>query len=147
MVNPIPQTHASNTGDLEGAVLPAGKDTVLIKPEGIPPALMAELIMQDIGALELATLSRSDSIMGERLVYSPIFNLSRSAIEYNPKNITTPGKIRSQSSINLWRHLVDEEPVIEKDGVIEVTLRDLPAGYLVEISMGIHGETVFFSVV
>ena len=144
MLSPTPYTHHSNTGDIEGSVLPAGKDTVLITPEGTPPALIEKIIMESLSGLELATISRSDSVMGERIAYQPIFNLSEIARRYNPKNITYPHGALAKYAMSLWRHVQDEEPVTESDGVITTILHDLSPGNLVEISIAVHGETEFF---
>jgi hypothetical protein len=49
--------------------------------------IMADMIFENIGGQELINISRSDTINGQDVIYSPIKNLKDLYIQYNPNNI------------------------------------------------------------
>jgi hypothetical protein len=49
--------------------------------------IMTDLVFEDIGGYELATISRHDLINGQKVVYSPIKNLTDLYLQYNPNNM------------------------------------------------------------
>ena len=62
-------------------------DTIQFDESNIEIALITDLLFEDIGATELANISRSDLIDGEDVIYTPIKNLPEIRREFNPNNI------------------------------------------------------------
>ena len=65
----------------------APSDIIQFDDEAVEIALIQDLLFEDIGATELANISRSDLIDGQPTIYSPIKNLSTIRREFNPNNI------------------------------------------------------------
>jgi hypothetical protein len=61
---------------------------------------MTDLIFENIGGYELATISRHDLVNGQKVSYSPIKNLTDLYLQYNPNNI-----LRLQSSDSYFNSL------------------------------------------
>jgi len=62
--------------------------------------IMTDLIFEDIGGQELATISRHDLVNGQKVVYAPIKNLTDLYLQYNPNNI-----LRLQQSDSFFKSL------------------------------------------
>jgi hypothetical protein len=65
----------------------APSDIIQFNNDAVDIALIQQLLFEDIGAVELANISRSDLIDGQPAVYAPIANLSTLNREFNPNNI------------------------------------------------------------
>lgn len=65
----------------------APSDIIQFDESTIGIAQIQELLFEEIGATELANISRSDLIDGQEAVYSPIKNLSSVRREFNPNNV------------------------------------------------------------
>ena len=65
----------------------APSDIIQFDDSSVEIALIQQLLFEDIGAVELANISRSDLIDGQPAVYAPIANLSTLNREFNPNNI------------------------------------------------------------
>lgn len=78
----------------------ATPDLIIFDDEGVPFEIMADLVFEDIGGYELATISRHDLINGQKVIYSPIKNLTDLYLQYNPNNI-----LRLQSSDSYFKSL------------------------------------------
>ncbi len=65
----------------------APSDIIEFDDDAISIAQIQELLFEEIGATELANISRSDLIDGQEAVYSPIKNLSSVRREFNPNNV------------------------------------------------------------
>ena len=72
--------------------------------------IMTDLIFEDIGGQELATISRHDLVNGQKILYTPIKNLTDLYLQYNPNNV-----LRLQSSDSYFKSLsisvLDKLPV------------------------------------
>lgn len=86
----IPDPLEKDTSD---GVKIATPDLILKDADVIDVDIMTDLIFEDIGGYELATISRHDLINGQEVIYSPIKNLTDLYSQYNPNNI-----LRIQSS-------------------------------------------------
>jgi hypothetical protein len=115
----LPDPQASKDSD---AVKIATPDLIIKGDEVVSIEIMTDLIFEDIGGQELATISRHDLVNGQKVVYNPIKNLTDLYLQYNPNNI-----LRLQSSDSYFKSLsisvLDKLPVcgngydlIEKDG-------------------------------
>jgi hypothetical protein len=78
----------------------ATPDLILFSDETVPIEIMTDLIFEDIGGYELATISRHDLVNGQKVTYSPIKNLTDLYLQYNPNNI-----LRLQSSDSYFKSL------------------------------------------
>jgi hypothetical protein len=65
----------------------ATPDLFVFKDEVVPIEVMTDLIFENIGGQELINISRHDIISGQSIMYSPIKNMSRLYLQYNPQNI------------------------------------------------------------
>lgn len=65
----------------------APSDIIQFDDSSIEIALITDLLFEDIGATELANISRSDLIDGIDVIYAPIKNLPIIRNEYDPRNI------------------------------------------------------------
>ena len=79
--------------DANDGVKVATPDLILKDADVIDVDIMTDLIFEDIGGYELATISRHDLVNGQEVIYSPIKNLTDLYSQYNPNNI-----LRIQSS-------------------------------------------------
>jgi hypothetical protein len=62
-------------------------DIILFNEDILPEQIMYDLIFENIGGQELISISRSDIVNGQKIIYQPIKNLSSIQQEYNPNNI------------------------------------------------------------
>jgi len=93
----IPDPLEKDTSD---GVKIATPDLILKNADVIDVDIMTDLIFEDIGGYELATISRHDLISGQEVIYSPIKNLTDLYLQYNPNNI-----LRIQSSESYFESL------------------------------------------
>jgi hypothetical protein len=78
----------------------ATPDLILFDEEKMEADNMTDLVFEDIGGYELATISRHDLVNGQKVVYSPIKNLTDLYLQYNPNNV-----LRLQSSDSYFKSL------------------------------------------
>lgn len=78
----------------------ATPDLILSNDETMSIEIMTDLIFEDIGGYELATISRHDLINGQKVIYAPIKNLTDLYLQYNPNNV-----LRLQSSDSYFKSL------------------------------------------
>lgn len=65
----------------------APSDIIQFDESTVEIQLLKDLIFEDLGATELANISRSDLIDGQETIYSIIKNLSSIRREFNPNNV------------------------------------------------------------
>ena len=82
------------------AVKIATSDLIIQDSEVMSIEIMTDLIFEDIGGQELATISRHDLVNGQKVVYAPIKNLTDLYLQYNPNNI-----LRLQQSDSFFKSL------------------------------------------
>ena len=78
----------------------ATPDLIIFGDEVMSIETMTDLTFEDIGGYELATISRHDLINGQKVIYSPIKNLTDLYLQYNPNNV-----LRLQSSDSYFKSL------------------------------------------
>jgi hypothetical protein len=119
---PDPQTSVD-----DNSVKIATPDLIIRDSEVMAIDIMTDLIFEDIGGQELATISRHDLVNGQKILYSPIKNLTDLYLQYNPNNI-----LSLQSSDSYFKSLslsiLDHLPecgngydLIEKVGELDKT--------------------------
>ena len=74
---------ASNVNHIKAAT----PDIVLFDNDDISISEMSTLYFEDVGAQELISISRNDTINGQELSYEPIKNIKSLQQSYNPNNI------------------------------------------------------------
>ena len=79
---PYPESASQNN-----SVKIATPDLILSNDEVMSIEIMTDLIFEDIGGYELATISRHDLINGQKVIYTPIKNLTDLYLQYNPNNV------------------------------------------------------------
>lgn len=82
-----PTDSGSGATSSASSVSPANPDLLTIKLETLPEELIATLMLQNLGALELTSMTRYDMIDGIETIYQPIQDVSDVAKEYSPSNI------------------------------------------------------------
>lgn len=78
----------------------ATPDLILSNDETMSIEIMTDLIFEDIGGYELATISRHDLVNGQKVIYTPIKNLTDLYLQYNPNNV-----LRLQASDSYFKSL------------------------------------------
>jgi hypothetical protein len=86
--------------DSNNSVKIATPDLILQDQEVMSYEVMTDLIFENIGGHELITISRHDLVNGQKVIYSPIKNLTDLYLQYNPNNV-----LRLQSSDSFLRSL------------------------------------------
>ena len=100
---PLVATAASQSVSLKStvkAIKIATPDLIIRDSEVMSIEIMTDLIFEDIGGQELATISRHDLVNGQKVVYAPIKNLTDLYLQYNPNNI-----LRLQQSDSYFKSL------------------------------------------
>ena len=93
----LPDPKASEDDD---SVKIATPDLILQDQDIMSIDIMTDLIFEDIGGHELATISRHDLVNGQKIIYTPIKNLTDLYLQYNPNNV-----LRLQSSDSFFKSL------------------------------------------
>jgi hypothetical protein len=99
-VNPTPYIPSAQFNANDKSVKIATPDLILQDEESMSIDIMTDLIFENIGGHELATISRHDLVNGQKIVYAPIKNLTDLYLQYNPNNI-----LRLQSSDSFFKSL------------------------------------------
>ena len=80
----IPKPAKTSTSD---SIKIATPDLLIFGEQAVAIEIMTDLIFEDIGGFELATISRHDLVNGQKVVYEPIKNLTDLYLQYNPNNV------------------------------------------------------------
>jgi len=100
---PTPNSGGSQSASLKAtsyAIKIATPDLIIRDSEVMSIEIMTDLIFEDIGGQELATISRHDLVNGQKIIYAPIKNLTDLYLQYNPNNI-----LRLQQSDSYFKSL------------------------------------------
>lgn len=85
----------------------ASPDLLTIKQDDVPVDFMTDVLFEDIGGQEILSVSRNDLINGQRVIYSPIKNVSRISQRFN-SNTMFPIPETTQSYFNNFAIKLDE---------------------------------------
>lgn len=112
MVSAIPNSPSTQTGSTTtSSVKKAEPDKILISSQSIPVDAIPQLLLENLGAHELMSISRHDMVNGQSVSYRPIKNLSELANAFGPQTLValqTPGNvIFNNFSIRLGDHVPD----------------------------------------
>ncbi len=118
MVNPTPLRMSSSsnyTNPPRPNILTADPDIVMIAPDALPVEVQAQLILQDMGGVELIMFSRHDTVNGQSIAYQPIKDLDLLATTYGSQRITgyvpTFMSFKKGFSIDLDNLEIDSRPL------------------------------------
>lgn len=118
-------------------IKPAPSDIIQFDDNAVDIALIQDLLYEDIGAVELANISRTDLIDGQDVLYSPIKNLSSVRREFNPNNIIAT----SYSSDYFSRFGIDlsargiNEPYFDEDGNLIIEIDTVGEGEEIQVQV------------
>lgn len=99
-VNSIADLPDPKPSTVDDSVKIATPDLIIFGDEVVSIESMTDLIFEDIGGYELATISRHDLVNGQKVIYTPIKNLTDLYLQYNPNNV-----LRLQSSDSYFKSL------------------------------------------
>jgi hypothetical protein len=149
-VSSVPATPTQPQPSADVSVKSPSPDLIQIDRLGLPKNLMLRLALEKIGAQELITLVRHDTVNGQSITYQPVKNLSDIAIAYNPQNIIkipdTSNSYFKNFAIQLENHIPqfsnDSVPVsvyLQNSGIV-IDLINLKADYEVEVQTMSSGQ-------
>lgn len=118
-------------------IKPAPTDIIQFNDDAIDIALIQDLLYEDIGAVELANISRTDLIDGQDVLYSPIRNLSSVRREFNPNNIIATSfstDYFSRFGIDLDSRGV-YEPYFDEDGNLIIEVETVNDGEEIQVQL------------
>lgn len=122
-------------------VLVAPSDIIQFDNDNVNVALMQDLLFEDIGAVELANISRSDLIDGQEVSYSPIKNLSTIRREFNPNNIILTANSNdyfSRFGIDLSAKTI-YEPYFDEFGNLVIEIDGVASGEEIDVQILSNG--------
>lgn len=142
MVNPVPISTAPWIKDPNPSTAVAADPDIVVEPySNIDVDIMADLILHDIGGVELSKILRYDSFDGINQVYSPMSQKSRIK-PYASNNLL--GQEFSRMSADGANRMNTAHYM---DGEVSrgIALTDEPPEYDVEIQVAIAGDWVAFA--
>jgi len=159
---PVPNKGSGNTGSASSSGSSTSTSTpikiatsnlfILNEPE-MEIEQMADLIIQEIGGVELLTYSRNDLIAEQEINYQPIKNIADTSVQYSPLRILAVQDIDldyfNKFPISLERHLPrfgngtgGEYVYINSNNEIVVEAVNLLPGEYIEIQFLSFGSSV-----
>lgn len=136
-----PWNRANRFVDPRGIKQP-DPSVILFDSGTVSPEYLIELEYEDISGMELISMSRSDLIDGQSVIYSPIKNLSYLRSKYNPNNIIA---IPSYSSSEFSKYRIDlilrgiTIPYFDENGNLVIEIEDVKEDELVEVEIDSSG--------
>lgn len=130
-----------NMGLSSVSVKVAPSDIIQFDDSSLPIVMMQDLLFDDIGAIELANISRSDLIDGQDTIYSPIRNLSTIRREFNPNNMIATGYNNdyfTRFGINLAAKTI-YEPYFDDSGNLVIEIDGLTDEEQIEVQILSNG--------
>lgn len=131
----LPQFTAMTTPDKN--IKEAPSDIIQFDEDSIEIALLQDLLFEDIGATELANISRSDLIDGQNVIYEPIKNLSSVRQEFNPNNVVATSissDYFSRFGINIDTRGINE-PYVDENGNLIIEVDDVRDGEEIQVQI------------
>jgi hypothetical protein len=120
----------------------AEPDIVLQGDDVESPELMTQILFEEMGGVELISMSRSDVIDGVPVSYSPIANLSALRNRFNPNNIIASS---SRDSDHRRGYGIDMDsrgahiPYLDADGNLVIEVDIIGTTEIIELDIAING--------
>lgn len=135
----LPRFTAMATPDKN--IKEAPSDIIQFDNDSVEIALLQDLLFEDIGATELANISRTDLIDGQEVIYEPIKNLSSVRQEFNPNNVVATAistNYFSRFGIDLDSRGI-YEPHFDENGDLVVEVEDVRDGEEIQVQLLLNG--------
>jgi hypothetical protein len=119
----------------------APSDIIQFDDDSVEIALLQDLLFEDIGATELANISRTDLIDGQEVIYEPIKNLSSVRQEFNPNNVVATAistNYFSRFGIDLDSRGI-YEPYFDENGDLVIEVEDVRDGEEIQVQLLLNG--------
>lgn len=119
----------------------APSDIIQFDDSSVEIELIKDLLFEDIGATELANISRTDLIDGQEVIYAPIKNLPIIRRDFNPNNIVTTGSsidYFSRFAINLSLRGV-YDPYFDNEGNLVIEIETVSDDEEIQIQLLTNG--------
>ena len=113
--NATPNTPAVIPSTSNNAVKPATPDLIEFDNSKIPVDFITDLLFENIGGQEILSVSRSDIVNGQKVLYNPIKNTTSLSIEYSPQNLFSVTDTTSSYFNNYSINLQERVPEIGTD--------------------------------
>jgi hypothetical protein len=151
MTEATPSTPTTPKVPAVSSVKSATPEIILFDEAAVSIETMTDLLFEDIGGEEILSLTRSDTVSGQNIIYQPIKNLTSINQQYNPQNLISLQGISSIYFKNYSIKLEDKIPNIgngpngsnvymDSDGNIVVDSINLEPDEQIEIQVLTHGD-------
>lgn len=134
-IPPLPSFTTMTAPDKNIKAAPS--DIIQFDDSSVDIALIQDLLFEDVGATELANISRSDLIDGQSVVYSPIKNLGVIRREFNPNNIVATAyesDYFSRFGIDMLSKVV-HEPYFDENNNLIIEIEDVGVGEEIQVQI------------
>ena len=122
-------------------------DIILLVDSSVGAEILADLIFQNIGGIEIINIARSDVINGQNVTYQPIKNITSLFSQYNPQNILalqgTDKDYFKNFAINLTDKLPESRNIgIDDNGDLVIEVVNMFPSESVEVQIVYRGEVL-----
>jgi hypothetical protein len=94
------------------AIKTATPQYVTFNDDEVPIDVIVDLLFENVGGQELLSISRHDTVLGQKILYQPFKNLNIIKEEYNPNNLVRLQQTSDKFFANYTIKLSDKTPVI-----------------------------------
>ena len=113
VVNPTPNNTPSNPPPPPPpAIKTATPQYVTFNDDEVPIDLIVDLLFENVGGQELLSVSRHDTVLGQKILYQPFKNLNIIKEEYNPNNLVRLQQTSDKFFANYTIKLSERIPVV-----------------------------------
>lgn len=149
-VAPVPASTSSSAAKADIKI--ATPNLIIQGSELVPIEIMTDLIFEDIGGQEIITITRSDIINGQNVLYRPIKNLTMLSYQYSPQRVLglqdTSKEFFDNFPIKLDTHVPSEgtgpsKEVVYLDpdtGDLVINVTNMEPNELVQVSLQSKGS-------
>lgn len=131
------------------AVKAVKPEDVTLRDDLLRPEMMADLVFENLGGMELIEISRNDMVNGQDVAYQPIKNLSNVNSQYNPQNLISINKTSAgyfkNFPINIDAYLQDSSNTqfeIDDDGNLIIYFINIPTNEQVQVQLFVSAEVL-----
>lgn len=131
------------------AVKAVKPEDVTLRDDLLRLEMMADLVFENLGGMELIETSRNDMVNGQDVVYQPIKNLSNVNSQYNPQNLISINKTAAgyfkNFPINIDAYLQDSSNTqfeIDADGNLVIYFINIPTNEQVQVQLFVSAEVL-----
>jgi len=141
MITSTPLSFSANAAYVPTSdVVSADPDIVKYSTSVLPPEIIADLVLQDIGGIEFSMIVRQNGVTGKSVSDQIITNLTLLNAKFNPVSLGGSSGVsrRSQNAMTLEEFLPPDStvPVVYRDlDVIIINVNNVPVGYVVEVDV------------